>query len=83
MRRKIILSIGVTQDAAAIPISDEDLKRAVSESRWCKGTALVNGNKLEVMRARTLGGYTYKIGEQTLNEVDAFLPNEFMDWRDG
>lgn len=85
MARKIILSFGTVRDSSSVDVDEGLIKRAVSESRWRKGTALINGRNVEVLRSKGLDEYNYKIGDQLLatGSVEAFLPSEFLDWRDG
>jgi menaquinone-dependent protoporphyrinogen IX oxidase len=83
--RKIKLSFGTTRDAESKDVDEDLIKRAVSESRWRPGIALVNERQLEVTRLKTLDEFIYSFNGHTLDNktIDAFLPTEYMDWRDG
>lgn len=81
--RKIILSIGVARDARSIEAGDDVMKQAATESRWRPGIATIGDRRINASRAKTIDGYQYKIGEQVLgSDPDAFLPTEFINWRD-
>ena len=85
MRRiKLTFKSSVVRDEASVDVDGDLLKRAVAESRHRPGTALIGGRKIEVSRTRGLGEFTYWIGDRIIpNEsIEAFLPSEYMEWRD-
>lgn len=63
-------------------VSDERLKELISQSRPRKGVILLDKNKLEGECKMVFGEKKYFYKGQEVNP-DAFLPTEFMDWRDG
>jgi hypothetical protein len=81
--KKVKISFGQTRDSASVEIADNQLEDIVSRSRWRVGIAIINGNKVKCSRRKVLDGHQYKIGEQILGDVpDAFLPDEYLHWRD-
>ena len=87
--RKIKLSFSSldSRDVNSVEISDELLKRCISESRWRRGTALMNGRKILVECFRGLDESIYRLmssKQQIAPEcIEAFRQDEFIHWRDG
>lgn len=79
---KINMSFGTPRPEGK-EVTDECMKQVMAENRWRKGTIILNGHRLEGYRKSNLGGWTYRIGQQELTQVDAFNPTEYQDWRDG
>ncbi len=82
--KRITLSIGFSKDISSSTISDDGLKKAVSETRWQKGEGVIGGRTFMLYRRAGLDGFEYRLGESVLAEgsVEAFNPTEYFDWRD-
>ena len=87
--RKIKLSFASAEvtDAKSHEISDDQLKKMIAESRWRRGTALMNGRKILVECFRGLDEVIFRTlrgKEEIANScVEAFCQDEFIHWRDG
>lgn len=80
----ITLKIGTVIDSESQEISDSVSKEAISQSRWRPGYATINSKQIAVEKLIYLGEFEYRIGENILdnNCIEAWLPSEYMQWRD-
>jgi hypothetical protein len=76
------MTFGETIPTGSKPVSDEELLRIVTESRWQLGTGVLGGVQLPMERKKTLGKYLFRHAEKVLaTPVEKFTPHEWMDWR--
>jgi len=61
-------------------VTDEALKKIVSNSRWIKGFATYKGNKFVCQRRKTLDDYEYRYKGEEIQPPETFNPSEFFDW---
>jgi len=87
--RKIKLSFSraETRSENSHEVSDDQLKSFIKESRWRKGTALINGKRILVERLKTFDEYLYRLAntgiELAASCIEGFVCDEYMEWRDG
>jgi hypothetical protein len=81
---RVTLSIGTIREAGTVDIDATVLAKAEVETRWQLGVAILNGLSRAVERKLQLGEWVYRFQGHLLDpkSVEAYLPNEWIDWRD-
>jgi hypothetical protein len=80
-----MISIKVTEvkDHNSVAVDEQTLKDAISETRWCLGVGVINGNHVDIQRKKTLVGYEYRFeGKIITANVECWNSTEFIEWRD-
>ncbi len=85
MRRiPISFSAVTTRQAGTFEMDPMVMANLEKESRWQLGDAILNGMTRAVERKNQLGEWIYRFKGQLLDpkSVEAYLPSEWIDWRD-